>query len=136
MSCWAGQNFIGFPPEKGAISASVMIGGPRTTGRATEWPGTNRTIRGEAAGSGAWWNRIRLCPDGVDTALAHGCRRLVSLSLGPNVSRFQRKAVMGEFICAYWTFLPYLTLLSFLAVMSVWEGTGRRERDSGSGPNR
>ncbi len=38
---------------------------------------------------------------------------------------------MGDFIRAYWSFLPYFALLSFLAVMSAREGTPRKARGSG-----
>jgi len=33
---------------------------------------------------------------------------------------------MSYFVSNYWTFLPYLTLITFLAVMSILEKPGKR----------
>jgi len=38
---------------------------------------------------------------------------------------------MGELIRAYWSFLPYFALLTFLTLMSVREGRVRKARSSG-----
>jgi hypothetical protein len=32
---------------------------------------------------------------------------------------------MSDFVSNYWSFLPYLTLVSFLAVMSILEKPGK-----------